>query len=39
MMELTWSPDALDDLDEIYDIIAEDDDYKVVVTLIDRLAE
>ena len=39
MMELTWSPDALDDLDEIYDIIAEDDDYTVVVTLIDRLAE
>lgn len=33
MMELTWSPDALDDLDEIYDIIAEDNEdiaYKFV---------
>lgn len=26
MMELTWSPDARDDLDEIFDIIAEDDE-------------
>lgn len=25
MMELQWSPDAVDDLDDIYDIIAEDD--------------
>lgn len=33
MMELTWSLDALDDLDEIYDIIEEDDEdiaYKFV---------
>ena len=25
MMGLEWSPDAVDDLDEIYDTIAEDD--------------